>query len=94
MQLIQPKLAKTMQKPPRTASQALRPPSGGEEGFGVCRSAGEVRFSGEVVVNFSGSGLALVMSGPMDAGAEDSVRDFDIVTGEILNVLRCNVEVT
>jgi hypothetical protein len=88
MQLIQPKLAKTMQKPPRTASQALRPPSGGGEGFDICRSAGEV------VVDFSGSGLVLVMSGPMDAGAEDSVRDFDIVAGEVLNVLRCNVGVT
>ena len=33
IQLIQPKLANTRQKPPRTASQACNPPFGGSTGF-------------------------------------------------------------
>jgi hypothetical protein len=32
VQLIHPKLAKTVQKPPRTTSQAAKPPSGGGPG--------------------------------------------------------------
>lgn len=70
IQLIQPKLAKTMQKPPTTAVQALRPPSGGGDCTGACKFDGEVSFSGSVCVR----------SGAIDSGAEiggeDSVRDF------------------
>jgi hypothetical protein len=74
VQLIQPKLAKTMQKPPTTAVQALRPPSGG----GAWVLGWEGTFSGSVEVDFSGS--VCVRSGAIDSGAEiggeDSVKDF------------------
>lgn len=40
MQLIQPKLAKIVQKPPRTQSQALSPPSGKSAGFGAAGADG------------------------------------------------------
>lgn len=47
MQLIQPKLAKIVQKPPRTQSQALRPPSGKSAGFG--KAGADAAFSRSLV---------------------------------------------
>lgn len=77
MQLIQPKLAKTMQKPPTTAVQALRPPSGG----GAWMVGWLGTFSGSLETDFSGS--LCVRSGAIDSGAEiggeDSVKDFDMM---------------
>jgi hypothetical protein len=59
VQLIHPKLAKMVQKPPRTASQAWRPPSGGGPGLagvnGVNFSTSEVcsGFGAERSADFS-----------------------------------------
>lgn len=74
-QLIQPKLAKTMQKPPRTTSQACRPPSGGGPKAGAARLASGTDFSGSV---FATSGLGVPGE---DEGAELS-SDVDMAAME------------
>lgn len=68
IQFIQPKLANTRQKPPRTASQACNPPFGGSTGF---EGVPDFSMSVEGISGTEGSdedaGLNMVLRGSVDS---------------------------
>jgi hypothetical protein len=86
-QLIHPKLANTVQKPPRTESQAWRPPFGGGPGTAEAgtfsRSVG-----GRVGAVFSGSACARIGEGGVEvedgvSSGLDIVNRFEGFAGEL-----------